>query len=64
MHGTSHKGRCTSKTGTLNAASSLCRVAAARLLLQLLMNLRGGGLEEGKSLLARANSTYITHHMP
>ena len=39
--------RLTSSTGTLKAASSLCRVAAARLLLQLLMKRRGGGLEDG-----------------
>ena len=39
--------RLTSSTGTLKAASNLWRVAAARLLLQLLMKRRGGGLEDG-----------------
>ena len=37
----------TSSTGTLKASSSLCRVAAARLLLQLLMKRRGGGRSAG-----------------
>ena len=36
-----------SSTGTLKASSSLCRVAAARLLLQLLMKRRGGGRSAG-----------------
>ena len=34
----------TSKTGTLKVSSSLCRVAAARELLQLLIKRSGGGL--------------------
>ena len=37
----------TSSTGTLKAASSLCSVGAARLLLQLRMKRRGGGLSLG-----------------
>ena len=51
------KEKVTSKTGTPKAASSFSRVAAAKELLQLLMNLKGGGLFLGKSLSALANRT-------
>ena len=43
----SSAGTPTSKTGTLKAASSLCRVGAAREEEQLRMNLSGGGLSLG-----------------
>ncbi|KAA6428833.1 MAG: hypothetical protein FRX49_01708 [Trebouxia sp. A1-2] len=54
--------RLTSSTGTLKAASSLWRVAAARLLLQLLMKRKGGGLEDGEGYLAdMEHATWVAY---